>query len=210
MTNKQFSINAKAGKVLMAIFLMAIFCTHHAAAQIAVKTNLLYDAATTPNIGAEIGVGNRNTFSLVYGINPWTFNHNGREHKAKHWVLMPEYRWWLTSRYNGSFLGVNLMGGEYNVANAHLPIPGAFFGGDNLTAGVRHHRYAGEFVGVGATYGYQWTLTRHWNLEAELGVGYAHAWYRKYDTDEAGRQTAKGGTNYAGVTKLGVSIIYIF
>lgn len=190
--------------------MMTLLCFDTAEAQLAVKTNVLYDATTTLNLGAELGVGRRNTVSLVYGINPWTFNTDEARHQAKHWVLMPEYRWWLCTRYNGHFIGVHAMGGEFNAMNAHLPMPGVFFGGDNLTAGVRHHRYEGEFAGVGATYGYQWTLSRHWNAEAEIGVGYGHAWYRKFDCDECGRKTGSGGTNYAGVTKLGLSIIYIF
>ena len=70
-------------------------------------------------------------------------------------------------------------GGEFNAANMNIPVPGAFFGGDNLRSGVRDYRYQGSFLGAGATYGYQWILSRHWNIEAEVGVGYAHVWVRQ-------------------------------
>lgn len=97
-----------------------------------------------------------------------------------------------------------------NAQNVSLPIPGGFFGGDNLTKEVKRHRYQGEFAGVGVTYGYQWALARHWNLEAEVGVGYGHVWYDKYSCEECVGKVGSGTTNYAGVTKLGLSIMYIF
>lgn len=180
-------------------------------AQIAVKNNLLYDATTTPNIGVELGVGKKNTFNLVYGLNAWTFHSDSKgDRKAKHWVLMPEYRWWTCSKFNGHFFGVHAMGGQMNVGNVDVPLPGFFFSGDNLSKGARHNRYQGGFAGIGATYGYQWILSRHWNVEAEIGVGYNHVWYDKYPCYECGAKIADGGTNYVGITKLGISILYIF
>ncbi len=82
--------------------LSASFCAH---GQVAVKTNLLYDATTTPNIGVEVGVGGKSTVNLVYGLNARSFNSDSHGKRfAKHWVLMPEYRWWLCSRFSGHFL----------------------------------------------------------------------------------------------------------
>ncbi len=191
--------------ILIVLFFSGTIATE---AQLAVKNNLLYDLTTTPNLGLEYGVGYRSTVSLVYGLNPWSFS--GGERKAKHWVLMPEYRWWLCSRFNGHFFGVHALGGEFNAANMNIPVPGAFFGGDNLRSGVRDYRYQGSFLGAGATYGYQWILSRHWNIEAEVGVGYAHVWYDKYACGECGARLADGGNNYFGITKLGISFLYLF
>lgn len=190
------------------LFVLTATCAN---AQLAVKTNLLYDAATTPNVGMEYALGTRNTIQCVYGLNPWSFNseqHGKRE--VKHWVLMPEYRRWFCSAFNGHFLGVHAMGGEFNAANACIPVPGCFFGGDNLANGVRSNRYQGGFVGIGVTYGYQWILGKHWNLEAEAGVGYGHAWYDKFLCGECGNKFGDGTTNYVGITKLGISILYLF
>ncbi len=39
-------------------------------AQLALKTNLLYWATTTPNIGAEVGLGDKTTGQVFYGLNP--------------------------------------------------------------------------------------------------------------------------------------------
>lgn len=177
---------------------------------VAIKTNLLYDATTTPNLGLEVGIGNKNSIQVVYGLNLWKFNDGSKKRQLKHWVLMPEFRWWTCTKFNGHFFGVHLMGGEYNAANINLPVPGFFFGGENLQKGVKDFNYQGQFAGVGLTYGYQWILSKHWNLEAEIGIGYNHVWYDKYPCYECGAKISAGHTNYAGITKLGLSILYIF
>lgn len=174
---------------------------------VGIKTNLLYDATTTPNIGLEISTCKKQTAQIFYGLNAWTFADGKR---AKHWVLMPEYRWWMCSRMNGHFVGVHAFGGEFAAANVNLPVPGVFFAGDNLRSQLRDNRYEGQFLGAGFTYGYQWILSRHWNLEAEAGIGYAHAWYDKYPCGECGFLQKSGGTNYVGLTKLGLSLMYVF
>lgn len=180
-------------------------------AQLALKTNIITDAMTTPNIGAEYAVGSRQTVNLVYALNPWSFDSESKGiREAKHWVLMPEYRWWLCSAFNGHFFGVHALAGEFNAANVNLPIPGAFFSGENIGKAVRNSRYDGTFAGVGVTYGYQWILSRHWNLEAEVGVGYGHVWYDKYRCGECGAKLGDGQSNYLGITKIGLSFLYIF
>lgn len=190
---------------------LLLFCalTAHAQ-QVALKTNLLYDATTTPNLGVEYGFKHNHSVQLFYGLNPWSFGSGPSASKVKHWVLMPEYRWWTCSILNGWFIGVHAMGGEFNAANANLPIPGVFFKGDNLTTGVRDNRYEGAYLGAGFTAGYQWILSKHWNLELEAGVGYNHVWYKKYPCAECGTRLDKAGTNYVGLTKLGLSLMYIF
>lgn len=190
---------------------VVIMASMNVSGQIAVKSNLLYDATTTPNIGMEAAVGSKSTLNLVYGINPWKFDSETHgERKVKHWLVMPEYRWWTCSTFNGHFFGVHALGGQYNASNVSLPIPGKFFGGDDMHTGVRDHRYQGEFAGAGITYGYQWIMSKRWNIEAEVGVGYAHLWYDKYSCEDCVGKVASGSTNYAGITKIGLSLLYIF
>lgn len=196
---------------LLILSIILSFSLHGFAQEFALKSNLLYDAMTTPNLGVEIGLPGRSTLNIVYGLNPWTFGSgdNGQR-KAKHWVVQPEYRWWHCSKFNGSFIGVHALGGQLNAANVDIPVPGFFFNGDNLQKGVKDYRYEARFAGAGVTYGYQWILGRHWNLEAEIGAGYIHAWYDKFACDECGAKIGSGGTNYVGLTKLGLSFLYIF
>lgn len=192
--------------------LFLILCVGSAKGQVALKTNLVYDATTTPNLAAEIGIGRKHSVQLLYGLNAWTFDSatKGGEKKFKHWVLMPEYRWWTCSNFSGWFIGVHAMGGQFNGGNITIPFPGAFFSGENLRQGLKTNRYEGGFIGGGATVGYQWILGKHWNLEAEVGVGYDRVWYEKYPCAECGTRLDKASTNYIGVTKLGLCLLYIF
>ena len=72
-------------------------------------------------------------------------------------------------------------------------------------------RFGGSFFGVHAlagTYGYQWLLSRHWNMEASFGVGYAYSPYKLYG--RCARCLEKNHRNYVGPTKAALSMIYIF
>ena len=194
----------------LAIFLFAFITAFCAKGQVAMKSNLLFDALTSPNLGMEVGVGRKCTFQVCYGLNPWKFDSSHGERMAKHWVAMPELRWWTCSRFNGHFIGIHLMGGQFNASNVDIPLPGMFFAGDDIRTGVRDSRYEGCFAGGGFTYGYQWILGRHWNMEAEIGVGYDHVWYDRFPCYKCGAKISSGGSNYAGITKLGLSLLYIF
>lgn len=195
----------------LAVAAAMMWSTTSRAQDLAVKTNLLYDASTTPNLGVEIGLARRMTGQLFYGYNPWTYSGSGPEaKKAKHWVLMPELRWWTCSKMNGFFYGIHAMGGQFNAGNINAPVPGAFFKGLNVGKAVRDSRVEGTFAGGGITAGYQWILSRHWNLEAELGVGYNHVWYDRYPCSVCGVKIGEGQTNYAGLTKAGITLMYVF
>jgi hypothetical protein len=172
------------------------------AQQVAVKTNLLYDATTTPNLGVEVGVGKKHTMQLYYGLNPWKFNTDNGQKYFKHWLLMPEYRYWFCHRFQGSFVGVHALGGEFDAANVKLP-----FG---MFKELRDHRYEGWYVGGGVSYGYQWVLSRHWNFEASVGVGVIYAKYKGYECGDCGRMTDDGDKFYVGPTKAVLSILYMF
>lgn len=210
-TSRTTSRHPRIFPVLLASIALTLTGLQAHSQEVAVKTNILYDATSTPNLGIEIGVGGNHTVNLVYGINPWKFDSkNHGERFAKHWVLMPEFRWWTCSRLNGHFLGVHAMAGQLNVSNVDLPVPGFFFSGVNLRKAVKDSRYQGTFAGAGFTYGYQLSLSRHWNLEGEIGLGYAHVWYDQYPCGDCGRKIRDGHANYLGVTKIGLSLMYVF
>ena len=172
------------------------------AQQVALKTNLLYDATTTPNIGAEMGIGKKSSVQLFYGLNPWKFGHGDDMKYAKHWILNPEYRYWFCQRFNGSFVGIHAFGGEYDAANVKVPF--GFW--DEL----EDHRFEGWYIGGGVSYGYQWVLSRHWNFEAAIGVGAAYIDYDKFNCGECGKKVDDGHKIYVGPTKLALSLLYMF
>lgn len=191
-------IKNKTYKLLLITGIMLI-SSFSVKAQVALKNNFLYDIATTPNLGIEVGLTKKTTAQLFYGLNPWKFSETKQ---MRHWLLMPEYRWWTCSRFNGHFFGVHGMGGEFNVQGIKVP-----FG---MLKCVRDNRYEGWYIGGGLTYGYQWILSKHWNLEGSLGVGYDYIQFKKYECGECGKYTDRDHTNYWGVTKLCLSIVYLF
>ncbi len=64
----------------------------------------------------------------------------------------------------------------------------------------------GWFVGAGVAYGYAWILGRHWNLEAEIGIGYAYTRYDTYPCANCGDKIAEDQSHhYVGPTKAAVN-----
>ena len=166
-----------------------------------IKNNLFYDATLTPNLGMEMAVGRRSSLQLFYGLNPWHGYHGQK--RLQHWSLMPEYRYWLSGKtFRGWFTGLHAVGGEYNVAGLQLPF--------RLFETLRHSHYEGWYAGGGLTIGHAWQLSRHWNLEAALGIGYVHTRYSHYENEACGDLLCRGHYNYAGPTKLALNLAYVF
>ena len=70
---------------------------------------------------------------------------------------------------------------------------------------------SGWFAGAGVAYGYAFILGRQWNLEFELGVGYAYTKYDSFECAGCGRKVDTGLTHhYFGPTKLAVNLVYLF
>ena len=66
-------------------------------------------------------------------------------------------------------------------------------------------------VGAGIAYGYSWILDRHWNLEAEIGLGWVHTWYDVYPCANCGNKLRSNQHhNYYGPTKAAINLIYTF
>ena len=190
---------------LCVALLMALFAGMFASAQkVALKTNLLYDATATVNAGIEIGLAPRWTLDISGTFNDWTMSHN---RKWKHWLVQPEARYWFCERFSGHFIGIHAHGGEYNFGNLKNGIK--FLGSD--FSKLTDNRYQGWYVGGGLSYGYAWILGKHWNLEAELGIGYIYTRFDKYPCAECGEKIEEDASHhYFGPTKLALSIVYLF
>jgi opacity protein-like surface antigen len=174
------------------------------AQSVSVKTNLIYDVSTTVNLGAEFGLSPKWTLDVSANYNGWTFSENK---KWKHWLIQPEVRYWLCERFNGHFVGAHLLGGIYNIGNldTDFMLLGTDFGQ------LKNYRYEGWMAGVGVGYGYQWLLSRHWSLEAEIGVGYVYSRADKFECATCGEKLEDNEPHhYVGPTKVALSLIYAF
>lgn len=180
---------------------IALFCVQALWAQkIAVKNNLFYDAALTPNLAVEIGLDTRTTLDLGGGYN-WYDLDKDKNKKFKHWLVQPEIRFWSCERFNGFFWGIHAHGGEFNVSNIKMPF--------DAMKWLRDNRYEGHFYGGGVSAGYQWIIGKRWNLEASIGGGYARYSYDKYDAhDECSDCTESKDKNYWGITRATLSFVF--
>lgn len=164
---------------------------------ISVKTNMLYWATTTPNIGMEIDFGGRTTLDFEVGYNPWTLDRDANR-KAKHVLVIPEFRYWLCESFRGHFFGLHTGYSYYNLSGIRIP----------LHDGTRWNRYQGWATGVGLTYGYVWILGGRWNLEASAGVGYVYTDYRRYECITCGDYYGRRTRHLFTPTKVGLTLIY--
>lgn len=178
--------------------LMLMLCSGVAVAQQwGVKTNLPYAATRTPNLGVELAVGKRSTIELTGGLNPFRLNHGQK--MWKHWLATASYRYWFCDVYNGHFVGVHALGGQFNVNGLSFS-PMGF---------ESNKRNQGWGIGAGVSYGYQWVLSRRWNLEAELGLGFVHLDYERFGCKTCGKKIDDRTKDYLGVTKAGISLVYM-
>lgn len=184
---------------------MLFLCVLSAGAQkVAVKTNLLYDALLNVNGGVEVGLAPRWTLDVSGNLNAWTLSHDRR---WKHWLVQPEARYWFCDRFAGHFMAAQVHGGQYNVG--HLKNSISFLG--SPLKNLSDQRFQGWFAGAGIGYGYDWILNRHWNIEAEIAIGWAYTRYDVYNCAGCGKKVASGRHhNYFGPTKAAINIVYLF
>ena len=172
---------------------------------LALKTNLLYDAAAAINFAVEVPFNER--FSLLYEHHcPWWLSDNNK-YCLQLLSFGGEFRWWFAPRPRpaserrvqrdalmGQFLGLYGMGGKFDLQFD------------------RTGCYQGEFFSVGLTYGYAMPLSKRLNIEFSVSAGYARIPHRHYNpTDDYElliRDRAKSGTwHYFGPTKVEVSLV---
>lgn len=189
--------NRKIQLVIMTVVMMVMGAQRAAAQTVALKTNALYWATTTPNIGAEVRLAPRWTIGLTAGYNPFTYSDNT---KLKHVLVEPEARYWLCSTYAGHFVGANLIYSHYNAGNISLPL-GVFPELDD-------HRFQGDIGAVGLLYGYSWMLSPRWSLEAVVGLGVGVTHYKKYMCEVCGSQVDEDTRWLFMPTKLALSVVY--
>ncbi len=179
-------------------------CQSASAQDVALKTNALADAFMNPNLGIEIGLAPKWTLDITGEYNGWTLSHGRR---WKHWAAQPEARYWFCDRFSGHFLGIHAHGGQYNIGGIDGRVN--FLGTDARK--LKDTRYQGWFVGGGIAYGYAWILGKHWNLEAEIGIGYSYTRYDRFKCTGCGKKIETDQPhNYIGPTKAAVNLVYLF
>lgn len=166
---------------------------------IAVKTNLLFDAALAPNIEVERWFGKHNHWSVMAEVwFPWyVFHNNSRSYEVL--TIGAELRYWFFPHngnfrpLHGQFVGLYAAGGKYDLE-------------------WKSEGNQGEFTSLGLTYGYAFRLSKHLNMELSVSGGYIGGPYREYegmfkDTHLIWQRTEN--FRYWGITKAKISLVWL-
>ena len=167
---------------------------------LALKTNLLFDAALMPNVEIEVPVGKRWSVNGEYAFPWWQFDRG----KYCMQVLMGglEGRYWLGSRKSredrevltGHFLGLYAGGGKYDLQWGEKGYQGEFF------------------IAAGVSYGWATRIARHLYLEFNIGIGLLRTDYRHYharDNYQTLLWQENGKYTWFGPTKAKISLVWL-
>lgn len=166
---------------------------------LAVKTNLLYWATTTPNLGAEVRLARHFTLEAEVGLNPFKHKHDDGSYgrSFRHLRVHPELRYWFCEAFYKHFIGLHVPYVNYNISDIKL-------------LNTEDKRKQGWGAGLGLSYGYDWALSRHWNLEGTIGGGWLRLNHKVYPCANCGTVRAHEKKNYFGLTQAGVTLSYLF
>ena len=182
---------------------------------VAVKTNLLYDAAIALNFAVEFPLGDR--FSLQYEqVFPWwNAGPHGNKYSMQVLSFGVETRWWFAPRTPGGASGTN----SKDAVRQRSRLLGHFLGlyahsgKFDIQAGRKFGCYQNYFKGAGLSYGYSLPLGRNANMEFAISLGYMAIDYQHYIPSEDWsvllKDNGKAGTkHYFGPTKAKVSVVF--
>ena len=167
--------------------------------RVALRSNLLYDATLSPNLGLDVRVDSTRTIGLLAGFNAWDLDKTENK-KWRHMLFSLRARRYNDSIFHKGYFEGDLIYSHFNVGNTKIP-----FG---LYSAVKDRRLQGDLVALGAKYGYSWILSRTWRLEAEAGVAVGYAWFKEYDCAVCGTYYGKDDRIFL-LPLLGINVVYL-
>lgn len=169
-----------------------------AAQRVALKNNLLYDAALTPNISLEFYLANRWTLEVGAGFNPFPLN-DDIEHKWRHVLVNAEAKYWFCSVFERDFIAVNAGWTHFNVSGGMYPVGWIY-------PSVKDYRYQGDAVMAGISYGWHFIVSPHVSFELEAGVDGGYAWYDRFQCARCG-SLIDSPRQWFAVPKAGINLV---
>ena len=168
--------------------------------RVALRTNLLYDATLSPNLGVDVRVDSTWTVGLLAGMNAWDIDKE-KNKKWRHMFFSFRARKYVNdSVFHKGYFEADAIYSHFNVGNVKFPL--------GLYKTVRERRLQGDLLALGGKYGYSWILSRDWRIEAEAGVAIGYAWFKEYDCPHCGTYYGKDDRIFL-LPQLGVNIVYI-
>ena len=173
-------------------------------AGISIRTNLLWDAVSEPNIGVEFPLSDHWSLGVDAGLKAWprwlAWDWDTKD--PKHWrnfAVVPEVRYYLSQVYQGVFFGADALYTHFNVGAVTAPF--------HMYPDVEQYREQGSYWAGGLLAGYAWWPWQHWRLELEAGAALGLAAYEKFDCPHCGDKVGDE-RKVAVVPKLAVNIAY--
>ena len=186
---------------------MALVAGNATAQTVAFRTNMLYNATLSPNLGMDVRLDSSWTAGINVGFNAWDIDKQ-KNMKWRHLLVSPNVRHYFNlkrdslHRYSmsGRYMEINAIYSHFNVGNVKFP-----FG---LYKSVRDRRLQGDLLALGGKYGYAWILARDWRVEAEAGVAVGYAWFKEYECPHCGNYLGEGDRIFL-LPQLGINVVYI-
>lgn len=170
----------------------------------AIKTNIPLILTGSPNIGVEWSVGKQLTVNGDILWAPYLFKKNEEVFRTLigsvdlRYYINPKY-YYTNDLWDGFYIGPYAMYGNFNIGLKNSD--------DEKTS----YRRKGWGISSGISTGYKFYLSSRFRLDINLGLGYAHMQYNKY---ELGGEFAeyplerKKTKAYVGPTKFGIHLVY--
>jgi hypothetical protein len=155
--------------------------------RVGIKTNALYWATASPNLGVEFRLSRHFTLNIE-GVGNLLKNDKFKTHTA---AVMPEGRYWFSARPQaGHFVGAMGLGSMFQWK-------------------LNETNHKGDIVGLGLTYGYSFVLGKRWSLEATLGAGWMHFREIKFKEGEKAPSLVNNSKDLFAPLKAGVTFVYL-
>lgn len=153
------------------------------------RANLLYRLANMLNAGAEWK--RSDSFGILLNGGWSGTEWDGGNRKLRLWMVSPEVRWYLGEKHRW-FLGLEGHMGKFNIR-------------------LSDTGYQGNFMGGGLTTGYRVYLSRYFDMDFSLGLGYIRADYDEYNREgceSVQLNETRIEKDIFGPTQVGVSLIW--
>jgi len=159
------------------------------AQRVALKTDALGYLTMSPNLSVEARLSRVLSLQLGVAANPVTRPIGGI--KLTNFRVEPELRYWFNRPMARHFLAFSMTAGAYSIK-------------------LKDRYFSGDAVAAGISYGYALVLSRHWNMEAEIGVGIGT--FRGYNYKGSGNKpSAPNFRRFLPVPiRFGLSFCYVF
>ena len=146
---------------------------------VAVKSNILYDATATVNLGAEVAFNRHWSLDISGNYNGWDV---ASDKSWKHWMVQPEARYWLHEKFNGHYFGVHGVYMDYDMSHVNF-----------MSVMKKDFAYDGNAYGGGISYGV-------------IGLGVESRWgsckfksFGSGDSEEDEQEPAPGKSKFNGM-----------